>query len=157
MTLFESLIQALSGYDVDFEIKDHELAVVNRGNGNVLSVFEETGFSRDGKEQSVEYIVQFSTQHCHFDPEWMDELLESILEYIKEILDDQVLPLEFYLDGKPRFGGEFPSEDLDRLSVSYLENEYGFIRADLLSLDYEIHSWSGKYDTGHRRVADLKM
>jgi hypothetical protein len=86
----------------------------------------------------------------------MGELLESILEYIKQILDDQVLPLEFYLDGKPRFGGELKSEDLERLSVSYLTNKYGFIHADLLSLDYEIHSWSGKYDTGRRRVADLK-
>ena len=156
MTLFEALIQALSGYDVDFEIREHELAVVNRGNGNVLSVFEDESFSLDRKERFVEYIVQFSTQHCHFDAEWMGELLESILEYIKEILDDQVLPLEFFLDGKPRFGGEFKAEDLDRLSVSYLADEYGFIRADLLSLDYEIHSWSGKYDTGRRRVADLK-
>ena len=151
MELFEAIIQALSGYDMDFEIKDRKLAVVNRCNGNVLSVFEEIGFSRDGKERYVEYIVQFSTQHCHFDAEDAD----GLLDYIRSILNDQALPLEFYLDGKPGFGGEIPLEDLDRLSVSYLENEYGFIHADLLSLDYEIHSWSGKYDTGRRRVADL--
>ena len=152
MELFESIIQALSGYDVDFESKEHELAVVNRGNGNVLSVFEEESFSLDRKERFVEYIVQFSTQHRHFDAEDADELLE----YMRSILDDRTLPLEFYLDGKPRFGGEFKAEELDRLSVSYLADEYGFIRADLLSLDYEIHSWSGKYDTGRRRVAGLK-
>ena len=106
----------------------------------------------DRKERFVEYIVQFSTQHRHFDAEDADELLE----YMRSILDDRTLPLEFYLDGKPRFGTDIPSEDLDRLSASYLENEYEFIHADLLSLDYEIHSWSGKYDTGRRRVAGLK-
>ena len=152
MELFEAIIQALSGYDVDFEIKGRALAVVNRGNGNVLSVFEEEAFSSDRTERFVEYIVQFSTQHRHFDAEDADELLD----YMRSILDDRTLPLEFYQDGKPRFGGELKSEDLDRLSVSFLANEYGFIHADLLSLDYEIRSWSGKYDTGRRRVAGLK-
>ena len=152
MELFEAIIQALSGYDAGFEIRDRELAVVNRGNGNVLSVFEEVSFSRDRKERYAEYIVEFSTQHCHFDEEDADELLD----YMRSILDDRTLPLEFYQDETPRFGGELKSEDLDRLSLSFLANEYGFIHADLLSLDYEIHSWSGKYDTGRRRVADLK-
>ena len=151
MELFEAIIQALWAYDVDFEIKEHELAVVNRGNGNVLSVFEEESFSLDRKERYVEFTVEFSTQHRHYDPEDADELLD----YMRSILDDRTLPLEFYQDETPRFGGELKSEDLDRLSVSYLTNEYGFIRADLLSLDYEIRSWSGKYDTGRRRVADL--
>ena len=152
MELFEAIIQALSGYDVAFEIKEHELAVVNRGNGNVLSVFEEEAFSLNRKKRFVEYIVAFSTQHRHFDAEDADELLD----YIRSILDDRTLPLEFYQDEKPRFGGEIQVEDLDLLSVSYLANEYGFIHADLLSLEYEIHSWSGKYDTGRRRVAGLK-
>ena len=152
MELFESIIQALSGYDVDFESKEHELAVVNRGNGNVLSVFEEESFSLDRKERFVEYIVQFSTQHRHFDAEDADELLE----YMRSILDDRTLPLEFYLDGKPRFGTDIPSEDLDRLSVSYMQDLFGYFNLDLLPYDFEIHSWSGKYDTGRRRVAGLK-
>ena len=152
MELFESIIQALSGYDVAFEIKDRELAVMNRRNGNVLSVFEEVSFSRDRKERYVEYTVDFSTQHRHYDPEDADELLD----YMRSILDDRTLPLEFYLEEKPRFGTEIPSEDLGRLSVSYLQDLFRYFNIDLLPFDFEIHSWSGRYDTGRRRVADLK-
>ena len=153
MTLFETVVSAMIDYDVLVEVKEHELVIIDRGNGNKLHVYEEEYFSQNMTDRFVEYIVEFSTQHCHFSADEEDE----ILEYIQSIIDDKVLPIEFYSDGKRRFGGEIKADDLDKLSVSYLAQQYGYTSDYLLSFDYEIHSWSGKYDTGLRRVADLKL
>ena len=153
MKLFETIINAITDYDVSVEVKDHELVIINSDNGNKLHVYEDEGFSQDMTIRYVNYIVEFSTQHRHFDAD--DE--DDILEYILVILNDKVLPFEFYMDGKRRFGGEIYLEDLDKLSVSFLAQEHYYSTDYILSLDYEIHSWSGKYDTGLRRVADLKM
>ena len=153
MKLFETIVNAITDYDVSVEVKNHELVIINSDNGNKLHVYEDEGFSQDMTIRYVDYIVEFSTQHRHFDADVEDD----ILEYILMILNDKVLPFEFYMDGKRRFGGEIEAVDLDELSVSFLVQQYGYNSDYLMSFDYEIHSWSGKYDTGLRRVADLKM
>lgn len=153
MKLFETIVNAITDYDVSIEVKDHELVIINSDNGNKLHVYEDEGFSQDMTIRYVDYIVEFSTQHRHFDAD--DE--DDILEYILAILNDKVLPFEFYMDGKRQFGGEIGLEDWYKLSVSYLSKWIGYPSDYLLSFDYEIHSWSGKYDTGLRRVADLEL
>ena len=151
MKLFETIVSAMTAFHVSVEVKDHELVIRNPENGNKLHVYEDVGYSQDMTIRFVEYIVEFSTQHCHFDAD--DE--DGILEYMMDILNDKVLPFEFYMDGKRRFGGEIQADDLDNLSVSFLAQQYGYPSDTLLSFDYEIHSWSGKYDTGLKQVADL--
>ncbi|MED9968849.1 MAG: hypothetical protein UFA98_02400 [Ruminococcus sp.] len=152
MKLFEKIVNVISDYNVSVEVKKHELNIINRDNDNVLHVYEDMFLSQDKKESFSEYIVEFSTQHRHFEYDSEDE----ITEYILLILNDKVLPLEFYMDGKRRFGGETNSDELDDLSVSSLSKHYGCTSEYLISFDYEIHSWSGKYDTGLRKVSDLK-
>ena len=71
------------------------------------------------------------------------------------IISDTVLPLEFYFDGKRRFGGEIRKDESDKLSVSLLSDRYGYSSDHLMQFDYEIHSWSGQYDTGLKHVSDL--
>lgn len=154
MKLFETIINAITDYDVSVEVKDHELVIINSDNGNDLYVYKEEYYNdEEMTDLFVEYIVEFSTQHRHFSAD--DE--DDIIEYVLAILNDEVLPLEFYKDGERRFGGEIYLEDLDKLSVSFLAQEHYYSTDYILSLDYEIHSWSGKYDTGLRRVADLKL
>ncbi|MBQ3264156.1 MAG: hypothetical protein IJH07_00120 [Ruminococcus sp.] len=156
MKLFEMIVDAVIDYDVSAEVKEHVLALVNHDNGNKLYVYEEEYYSQDMTEHFVEYIVQFSTQHRHFSVDEEDD----IIEYVLAILSDEVLPLEFYRDGQGGRGGEIYLEDLDKLSVSFLAEQFYYTSDHLLdyllSLDYEIHSWSGKYDTGLRKVSDLK-
>ncbi len=152
MKLFDAIVNAVTAHDVSFEVQEHELEIMNYNNSNKLYVYEEEYFSQDMKDRFVQYIVAFSTQHRHFDADEEDE----VLEYILAILNDEVLPLEFYKDGKRRFGGEIEVEELERLSVSSLSKYYGYTSDYLLSFDYEIHSWSGKYDTGLRKISDLK-
>ncbi len=152
MKLFDAIEDAVATYAVLVEAKEHELVIMNSNNSNNLYVYEEEYFSQDMKDRFVQYIVYFSTQHCHFDVNEEDEALE----YILAIMEDKVLPLEFYMDEKRRFGGEIGADDLDKLSLSFLSQQYGYTSDYLQPFDYEIHSWSGKYDTGLRKVSELK-
>lgn len=97
-------------------------------------------------EAFVEYIVYFSTQHAHF------EDLDDALEYVAAIIADEVLPIEFYLNGKRSFGGEIAKSDFEVLSAELLSSEFGYFAKDLSLFEYEIHSWSGRYNTERRRV-----
>ena len=135
MKLFDAIVDAVTTYAVSVEVKEHELVIMNSDNSNKLYVYEEEYFSQDMQDRFVRYIIAFSTQHRHFDADEQDE----VLEYILAVLNDKVLPLEFFKDGKRGFGGEINSD------------EY------MMSLEYEIHSWSGKYDTGIRKVSELKL
>ena len=150
--LFDMSANAITAYNVSYEVKEHELIIVNPDNGYKLHVYEDVGYSQDMTIRYVEYIVEFSTQHRHFDADNEDD----IREYILAILNDEVLPLEFYMDGKRRFGGEIGADDWDKLSLSFLSQQYGYTSDYLQPFDYEIHSWSGKYDTGLRKVSELK-
>lgn len=152
MKLFDAIVDAVTTYAVSVEVKEHELVIMNSDNSNKLYVYEEEYFSQDMQDRFVRYIIAFSTQHRHFDADEQDE----VLEYILAVLNDKVLPLEFFKDGKRGFGGEINSEDLDKLSVSFL-NHGRYTNEYMMSLDYEIHSWSGKYDTGIRKVSELKL
>lgn len=154
MKLFDTIVSAMTDYDVSVEVKENKLVIINRKNGNDLYVYKEEYYNdEEMTDLFVEYIVGFSTQHCHFSAD--DE--DDIIEYVLAILNDEVLPLEFYKDGERRFGGEIYLEDLDKLSVSFLAQNHYYSTDYILPLDYEIHSWSGKYDTGLRRVADLQL
>ncbi len=152
MDLLNIIQNEVSACDVKVDVSDDSLTIVNKQNDYKLFVYREEYFSQDMSEKFVEYIVTFSTQHCHFDADDSDE----IIKYISLILNDMVLPLEFYKDGERRFGGEISKEDFDKLSVSFLSEKFGYLSDYLLQFDYEIHSWSGKYDTGLKRVTDLR-
>ena len=152
MKLFDAIVAAVSAYAVSVEEKEHELVIMNSDNSNKLYVYEEEYFSQDMQDRFVQYIVAFSTQHRHFDADDKD----VIIQYILAILNDKILPLEFYKEGKRGFGGEINSEDLDKLSVSFL-NHGRYTNEYMMSLDYEIHSWSGKYDTGLSKISELKL
>ncbi len=152
MKMLEAIKNAISDYDVAAEVTGSELKVINPKNAKSLSGFEEEYWSRDMKDGFVEDIVEFSTQHRHFSADEED----GIIDYIKSIMNDEVLPLEFYLDGKRRFGGEIEIGDLDMLSVSYLSEKYGYEGRYFLPFEYELSSWSGEHDTGRRRASELK-
>lgn len=151
MELFDMIGKELSAYRVMIDITDDTLTAVNPDNNNKLSVYREKYYTQDMKDCFVEYIVEFSTQHRHFSADEADE----IIEYILMIISDTVLPLEFYFDGKRRFGGEIGKDESDKLSVSFLSDRYGCSSDHLMQFDYEIHSWSGQYDTGLKHVSDL--
>ena len=156
MKVLNAIAAALSKEGVAVAVADDELTVVNRTNGNELKVYREAYYSQDMTECFIQYIVCFSTQHRHFDDD-AEDCAAEILAYIRQILSDEVLPFEFYRDGKSGTGGEITREEAERLTVSGLAKQYGYTSDDLLPLDYTITSWSGKYDSGIKHVADLNQ
>ena len=152
MDVFETVIKTVKGYNVEAVVHADELQIRNPENGNMISVLKDAYRSEKNHAEYVEYVVCFSSQHRHFDPDEADE----ISEYVISILNDEVLPIEFYKNGKNRFGGEISKNDFDRLSFTLLTEAFGKYAGDTwLSLEYEINSWSGKRDTEKRKIIEL--
>lgn len=125
--------------------------------GEQIEVLEEKYYSKNdsitGSENDsfVDYTVCFFTQHAHF------EDFDDALEYVEAIIADEVLPIEFYLNGEDCFGGEITQADFDELSDELLAAEFGYFAKDLSLFEYEIHSWSGRYNTERRRGEKIEL
>ena len=146
MNKWDFLKELQKKFNYDLTTKEDEAILTNRNIGKSIEVYEEKYYSSDMKEEFVQYIVCFTTQHCHFDD------LDEVKDYVCEILTDNALPVEFYLDGNRRFGGEITKADFEKLSIELLADLFGVSTDYLSQFEYEIHSWSGKYDKERRKI-----
>ena len=152
MGKWDSLLELAEKHRLILTTDNAKAILADPKTGEQIEVLEEKYYpKRDSitgteDEAFVEYIVYFSTQHAHF------EDLDDALEYVAAIIADEVLPIEFYLNGKRSFGGEITQADFEELSDELLAAEFGYFAKDLSLFEYEIHSWSGRYNTERRRV-----
>ena len=146
MPLFDTISNAVKPYDASVIIRENELTVTNRQNGRQIQVFRETYKSQDGTDRFTEYIVEFSTQHRHFE----DDEEEEIIDYILSIMLDEVLPIEFFCNGQRRFGGELDRKKNSGADPAKWLTDVGCDAAQYTPLSYEINSWSGRFDTGKK-------
>ena len=102
MSFFDMISNAVKSYGAIVIIHEDELTVTNCQNGKTITIFADTFYDKEGSAQFSEYIVEFSTQHSHFE----DDEEEEIIDYILAIMRDEVLPVEFFCNGQRRFGGE---------------------------------------------------
>ena len=151
MEKWNTLIASLRGYNVAISEMEDRLTVADRANGSEMVVFDESyQQSEDPSDIFTNIVVYFSTQHRHF------EDIEDAAEYVLQILNDEVLPLEFYRDGQPGFGGDIERSELPLLSQAWLTGRFMVPKEQLAAYQFEIHSWSGKYDVLRTGVAGLK-
>ena len=149
MSLFDTIIRAVKPYDAETTADDNTLTVTNRQNGRQIQVFRETYKSQDGTDRFTEYIVEFSTQHSHFE----DDEEEEIIDYILAIMRDEVLPIEFFCNGQRRFGGELDrKKNTDANPTNWLSDN-GIDPAQYAAFAYEINSWSGRFDSGKQNLS----
>ncbi len=134
------LIEELKKINTKYEFKDNKIIIHNEINNNCIEVLEET---------NNEYIVIFSTQHAHY------EDIDDVLDYINDIINEQVLPIEFYLDNKNIFGGDIPLDLFNSLTIKSLANYFGFSEDYISNLDYQITSWNGNYDVDRVPVSSI--
>ena len=152
MSKWDSLHELAQKHRLALTVDDAKAILTDPKTGEHIDILEEKYYpKRDtttGSEDEafVEYIVYFSTQHAHY------EDLDDALEYVEAIIADEVLPIEFYLNEKRRFGGEITKEDFEELSAEFLASYYGYTLEYLSQFEYEIHSWSGRYNTERKRV-----
>ncbi len=136
------LRQIQRDFAFDLETEKDRAVLINRLTGGCINVYEEEYYTDEQKvETFVRYTVEFSTQHRHFQD------LDDVEEYICLILTDEILPIEFCYHGERRFGGEVRRDDLEGLTAEWLADQFGYTADYIKQFDYEIHSWSGKYDT----------
>ena len=148
MEQWDFLKELADEYQLDVTVDDIEVILTDQKTGEHIDIYVEKYLSEDLKDTYVEYIVCFSTQHVHL------ENLSDVAEYVRLILADEVLPIEFYLQGERRFGGEIKHTDLDGLTIEFLADHYGYSVEYLSQFDYEIHSWSGKYNREQTKVSE---
>ena len=152
MSKWDPLHELAQKHRLALTVDDAKAILTDPKTGEHIEVLEEKYYpKRDSitgteDEAFVEYIVYFSTQHRHF------EDLDDALEYVEAIIADEVLPSEFYLNGEDCFGGEITRADFEGLSAEFLAAHYGYTVEHLSQFEYEIHSWSGRYNTERRRV-----
>ena len=150
MEKWNDLSAAVGAYDATVTATETEAAIVNPANGNVIHVIDESAPAGEApSERRGEYIVEFATQHRHFD-DW-----EDTIDYVRELLEDETLPLEFYLDGKRRFGGDILRAQLPLLSQAMLAERFMVPPEQIAAYQFEIYSWSGKYDAPRAEVSRL--
>lgn len=133
-------------FDFDLLIESDSVVLTNRNTGVHIDIFEDKFSTKDEEESFVEYLVCFSTQHRHF------EELSEVEEYIHSILADEVLPIEFYCNGERRFGGEITKVDYDGLNIERLAELFGYTIEYLSQFEFEVNSWSGKYNIERNRL-----
>ena len=143
------LLDLREEFEFDLTEDGDRAVITNRDNGKYIEVIEDRYYAGESRTETyTEYTVCFATQHRHYDD------AEDAADYIRQLLTDEVLPLEFYLDGKNRFGCDIEREKLDGLSPEVLADVVGYPVDGLSQFNFEIHSWSGRYDVTKTRVAD---
>ena len=148
MPLFDTITDAVKPYGASVTIHENELTVTNRQNGKTLTVFTKTSYDKDETDRFTEYIVEFSTQHRHFE----DDEEEEIIDYILSIMLDEVLPIEFFCNGQRRFGGEIDRKKNFGADPAKWLADIGYDAAQHAAFTYEINSWSGRFDTGKQNL-----
>lgn len=127
-------------FDFDLSVESDMAVLTNRNTGVHIEIFEDKYSTKDMKESFVEYRVCFSTQHQHF------ENLSKVEKYVRLILTDEILTTEFYYNGERRFGGEITKADYQDLNIEHLAELFGYTTEYLSQFDFEVSSWSGKYN-----------
>ena len=150
MDKWNTLTAFLRGYDVTVTETEDEVVITDRANGSEMVVLDESyQQSEDPSDLFTNIVVYFSTQHRHF------EDMEDAAEYVLQILNDEVLPLELYRDGQPGLGGDIERDELPLLSQAWLAERFMVPPEQLAAYQFEIHSWSGKYDVPRTDVSRL--
>ena len=150
MEKWNTLIASLRGYNVAVTQTEDEVVITDRANGSEMVVFDESyQQSEDPSDLFTNIVVYFSTQHRHF------EDMEDAAEYALQLLNDEVLPLEFYRNGQPGLGGDIEQADLPRLTQAMLAERFMVPAEQLAAYQFEIHSWSGKYDVPRTDISRL--
>lgn len=123
-----------------YQYKDDYVVIINSNNGNRIEII------RDGNE----YILSFKTQHCHFND------IDDVYDYINKFVNDELFSIELYDKDIRKFGGDISKDLYDNLTIRFLA-AYFYCDENIISgFNYDLYSWSGKYDISRESVANLK-
>lgn len=144
---FEELCKS---FDLRLQYNVDSAVLIDPQSGAYMEISVEEYFTDSEKSATIsEYTVRFSTQHRHFDS------FKEVEKYVRSILSDEVLPIEFFDNSRAKFGGEIKKEDLNGISAQRLAQMFGYTAEYISQFYYELHSWSGKNDIKRTKVSDI--
>ena len=129
------LINHFSSYEIIYLESKDSVEIVNPfGKDNIIVDYDPA--------DPTPFTVMFSFQHRHIEDE------TGVIEYITDIINENIFPIEFFKNGKKRFGGDITSQELEDLSYENLEQITGYYGSTKL-IDcadmFKVRGWSGKY------------
>ena len=132
--LYTFLNNHFSSYEILYLEGKDSIEIVNPfGKDNIVVDYDSA--------DSTPFTVIFSFQHRHIEDE------NGVVEYVTDIIDENVLAIEFFKNGEKRFGGDMTSRELKDLSYEKLEQKTGYYGSTKL-IDcadaFQVRGWSGK-------------
>ncbi len=85
------------------------------------------------------YTLCFATQHLHITDK--DELIKTISKFA----NGSIAAIEFYDDGKIRFGGQIETEYLFNITYDSLREYFGYPNYDIGNLTFRVYAWNKSF------------
>ena len=85
------------------------------------------------------YLLRFATQH--YDTSSKEELTQLALAYANA----EEAAIEFFENGKNRFGGGIEVSLLDNITYDDLRKRFGYSHLDLTDLTFKVRAWDVRY------------
>lgn len=131
---FSFIKELFPEYDVDIQ-KENDVETVYIKNDQ----FEDQIVIHYFPDNYFTYLLQFATQH--FDTSSKEELTQCALAFT----NSEKAAIEFFENGKNRFGGEIEVALLDKITYDKLRNHFGYRCLDLTNLTFKVRAWDTRY------------
>lgn len=130
------LTNYFSSYEMIYSESKDSVEIVNPfGKDNIIVDYDPADFTP--------FMVMFSFQHRHIENE------EGVVEYVTDLVNENVFAIEFFENGDRCFGGDITAEELKGLSYEALEQTTGYYGSTKLKdcVDsFKVRGWSGNSD-----------
>ena len=128
------LINHFSSHEIIYSESKDSVEIINSfGQDNIVVDYDVA--------DPTPFMVMFSFQHRHIKDE------KGVIEYITDIINENIFPIEFFKNGERRFGGDVTAQELKDLSYEKLEQKTGYYGSTKL-IDcadaFKVRGWSGK-------------
>ena len=127
------LTNHFSSYEIIYLESKDSVEIVNPfGKDNIIVDYDPA--------DPTPFMVKFSFQHRHIEDE------NGVIEYINDIVNENVFAIEFFKDGERHFGGDITAQELKGLSYEKLEQKIGYYGSAKLKEcadSFKVRGWSG--------------
>ena len=137
---FDFIIKAFPNLKIEMSRDGETITILNPYSNSNIIVDYELFVRTDGLDSFEQYTTQFSYQHRHFENE------NDVIEWIKIIVNDSLLAIEFFKGDENRFGGEISCSSVSQLTYDVFVEEYGYYMGITQCDNFKIRSWSGEND-----------
>lgn len=133
MVVFDSICKRFSDYKIEHgnEWGTENISIIKNGFSKPIKVYYESAIGA--------YTVTFATQHLHIERD--DDLINAVSEFA----NGSIAAIEFYENGKNKFGGQIETNLLDNLTYDTFLTYFGYLIYDISRMTFRVYAWDKKY------------